>query len=147
MHRKNSLASPTPIVTADRLFVHFGHMGTAALDLAGKVAWSQSKKEDAIQRLSEAVQLEDEMPYMEPPFWYYPVRQSLGAALLQTGKPAAAEQVFREDLKHFPNCGWPLFGLEASLRNQDKTAEAQQVRRQFKRAWRYADTKLDWSWF
>jgi outer membrane protein assembly factor BamB len=42
MHRKNSLASPTPIVTADRLFVHFGHMGTAALDLDGKIVWKQT---------------------------------------------------------------------------------------------------------
>ncbi len=42
MHRKNSLASGTPIVTADRLYVHFGHMGTAALDLAGKVIWRQT---------------------------------------------------------------------------------------------------------
>jgi outer membrane protein assembly factor BamB len=43
MHRKNSLASPTPIVTADRLYVHFGHMGTAALDLTGKVVWKQTE--------------------------------------------------------------------------------------------------------
>ena len=43
MHRKNSLASGTPIVTADRLYVHFGHMGTAALDLAGKVVWQQTE--------------------------------------------------------------------------------------------------------
>jgi outer membrane protein assembly factor BamB len=43
MHKKNSLASPTPIVTGDRLFVHFGHMGTAALDLSGKVIWRQSE--------------------------------------------------------------------------------------------------------
>lgn len=43
MHRKNSLASGTPIVTADRLFVHFGHMGTAALDLSGKVVWKQTE--------------------------------------------------------------------------------------------------------
>jgi outer membrane protein assembly factor BamB len=42
MHRKNSLASPTPIVTADRLYVHFGHMGTAALDLEGKMVWQQT---------------------------------------------------------------------------------------------------------
>src|SRR6185369_2895259 len=42
MHRKNSPASGTPIVTGDRLFVHFGHMGTAALDLTGKVVWRQT---------------------------------------------------------------------------------------------------------
>ncbi len=43
MHRKNSLASPSPIVAADRLYVHFGHMGTAALDLAGKIVWKQTE--------------------------------------------------------------------------------------------------------
>jgi outer membrane protein assembly factor BamB len=42
MHPKNSQASPTPIVTADRLYVHFGHLGTAALDLSGKVLWRQT---------------------------------------------------------------------------------------------------------
>lgn len=42
MHRKNSPASATPIVTGDRLFVHFGHMGTAALDLTGKIVWQQA---------------------------------------------------------------------------------------------------------
>lgn len=42
MHKKNSPASGTPIVTADRLYVHFGHMGTAALDLAGQVLWRQT---------------------------------------------------------------------------------------------------------
>jgi len=42
-HEKNSFASPTPIVTADRLYVHFGHLGTAALDLEGNVVWTQTK--------------------------------------------------------------------------------------------------------
>lgn len=41
MHKKNSPASATPIVTADRLYVHFGPMGTAALDLNGKIVWKQ----------------------------------------------------------------------------------------------------------
>ncbi len=43
MHKKNSPASGSPIVTADRLYVHFGHMGTAALDLDGKVLWRQTE--------------------------------------------------------------------------------------------------------
>jgi outer membrane protein assembly factor BamB len=43
MHKKNSPASGSPIVTADRLYVHFGHMGTAALDLDGKVVWRQTE--------------------------------------------------------------------------------------------------------
>jgi outer membrane protein assembly factor BamB len=43
MHRKNSPASATPIVTEDRLYIHFGHMGTAALDLSGKILWTQNQ--------------------------------------------------------------------------------------------------------
>src|SRR5256886_5682051 len=41
-HEKNSYASPTPIVTNDRIYVHVGHLGTAALDLAGNVLWTQT---------------------------------------------------------------------------------------------------------
>ncbi len=41
IHSKNSHASPTPVVTADRLYVHFGHEGTACLDLSGKKIWEQ----------------------------------------------------------------------------------------------------------
>jgi outer membrane protein assembly factor BamB len=43
MHRKNSPASATPVLTSDRLYVHFGHMGTAALDLDGRVLWRQTE--------------------------------------------------------------------------------------------------------
>jgi len=42
IHQKNSPASPTPIVDRGRLYVHFGHMGTAALDLSGKILWRQT---------------------------------------------------------------------------------------------------------
>ncbi len=42
IHSKNSLASPTPVVRDRRLYVHFGHMGTAALDLSGKILWRQT---------------------------------------------------------------------------------------------------------
>jgi TolA-binding protein len=84
---------------------------------------------------------------MEPPYWYFSTRQALGAALLKTANPAEAEKVFREDLKHFPDNGWPLFGLEQSLRQQDKQDEAKRVRRQLKKAWKHADVQLDLAWF
>lgn len=41
-HGKNSFASPTPVIKDDRIFVHFGHMGTACLDLNGKIIWRQN---------------------------------------------------------------------------------------------------------
>ena len=112
--------------------------------LAGKLA---SNDEARLQALREAVKAEDTIPYMEPPYWYYSAKLSLGAGLLKAGKAAEAEKVFREDLKDFPGNGWPLYGLEKSLRAQSKTAEASDVARQFKKAWRYADTDLNLSWF
>jgi tetratricopeptide (TPR) repeat protein len=115
--------------------------------LAGKAAGARSASDEMLRHLRKAVELQDAMPYMEPPFWYYGVRQSLGAALLKLGKTEEAEQAFREELKHFPECGWPLFGLEQSLRAQGKTSEAKKVQRQFKKAWKHADVSLDLAWF
>jgi outer membrane protein assembly factor BamB len=42
IHRKNSHASPTPLIDGERLYVHFGHQGTACLDLAGQVLWRRT---------------------------------------------------------------------------------------------------------
>jgi Flp pilus assembly protein TadD len=84
---------------------------------------------------------------MEPPFWYYPVRESLGAALLKTDQLAEAERAFREVLEHFPTSGRALFGLEATLRRQGKAAEAKKVQREFKNAWKRSDLVLDLAWF
>jgi tetratricopeptide (TPR) repeat protein len=115
--------------------------------LAGKVAWARGRKEEAIHQLREGVKRENAMPYMEPPFWYYPVRESLGAVLLKVDKPAEAETAFREVLKHFPESGRALHGIELSLRQQGRNAEAKKVQRRFKKAWKHADTALDLSWF
>lgn len=115
--------------------------------LAGKIAAARDAAEDAIKRLKKAVELEDAMPYMEPPYWYYPVRESLGAVLLKDGQPAQAEAVFREDLAKLKGNGWPLFGLEQSLRAQGKIEEAERVHAGFIKAWKHADTKLDLSSF
>ena len=85
--------------------------------------------------------------YFEPPKWYYPVRHSLGAALLKAGKNAEAEAVYREDLKHFPENGWALYGLAAALKAQGKTADAAAVEKRFAAAWRDGDVKLTASRF
>jgi len=115
--------------------------------LAGKIAGAANKPEEMIRHLREAVKAEGALSYMEPPYWYYAARLSLGAGLLKAGQAAEAEQVFRETLKELPANGWPLFGLEQSLRAQGKDAEAKQVAKEFKRAWKHADTKLDLAWF
>ena len=91
--------------------------------------------------------IEDAGLYFEPPKWYYPIRHSLGAALLKAGQNAEAEAVYREDLKRFPENGWSLFGLAAALRAQGKSAEAAAVDQRFSKAWSAADVKLTASRF
>ena len=100
-----------------------------------------------IQHLRAAIQYQDDLPYMEPPYWYYPVRQSLGAALLQTNRPEEAELVYRDDLETAPHNGWSLFGLAQSLRAQGKVEESQVIQTQFEEAWKYADVTLSNSQF
>ncbi len=115
--------------------------------LQGEIAWAEGRSEERIRLLREAVALQDQLPYMEPPYWYYPVRQSLGAALLQASRPAEAEGVYREDLTHNPQNGWSLFGLMQSLRAQGRNEEAQKVEHDFRKAWRSADLDLTASAF
>ena len=86
--------------------------------------------------------IEDAGLYFEPPKWYYPIRHSLGAALLKAGQHAEAEQVYREDLRRFPENGWALFGLAQALRAQGKSKEAAAVDGPFPAGLGGADVKL-----
>jgi tetratricopeptide (TPR) repeat protein len=115
--------------------------------LSGKIAAARGLTNDVVSHMRKAVAAADELAYMEPPYWYYSAKLSLGAALLKAGHAAEAEKTFREDLKEFPHCGWPLFGLWQSLRAQGKAQEAQDVSRQFKKAWSRADVDLNLDWF
>ena len=114
--------------------------------LAGRVAEANNNKTLALEELRKGVAAEDALPYMEPAFWPVPMRPALGAALLRAGKPAQAEEAFREDLKLWPRNGWGLFGLEQSLRAQSKSNAADLVLREFAKAWRRSEVKLDLSW-
>jgi len=87
------------------------------------------------------------LAYNEPRDLFFPVDHLLGAELIADGKPADAERVYREALKHFPNDGWALFGLAKALELQGKTAEAATARRDFEQAWKRADVALTASAF
>jgi tetratricopeptide (TPR) repeat protein len=115
--------------------------------LAGELAAKQGDYERAIVHLETAVDMEDRLIYIEPPNWHYPVQHSLGAVLLEAGRPAAAEKVYREDLRKNPENGWSLFGLAQSLRSRGQTDEAVQVEQRFEKAWAWADVKLKSSRF
>ncbi len=115
--------------------------------LMGEIATRRGDAAAGIAHFRAALAIEDAGLYFEPPKWYYPVRQSLGAALVKAGQNAEAEQVYREDLRRFPENGWSLFGLAQSLRAQGKTAEAAAVEQRFQRAWAGADVTLTASRF
>ncbi len=75
-----------------------------------------------VAALERAVKTQDALQYTEPPYWFYPVRQSLGAAYLRAKRPADAERVFNEDLAYFKNNGWSLWGLGEAIAAQGKDA-------------------------
>ncbi len=114
----------------------------AALVLRAEILAAEGRQEQAIPLLAEAVRIEDQLNYTEPPDWFFSVRHSLGALLLQTGDAPQAEKVYREDLARWPRNGFALNGLSESLTAQGKGAEAEDVRAQFAEAWKYADTDL-----
>jgi hypothetical protein len=111
----------------------------AVHDLAGQIALKKGEKAQAVDELEQAVEMEDDLPYMEPPFSYLPMRHGLGAALLKAGDSAGAEKVYREDLKRHPNNGWSLLGLAQSLKAQGQNDRADEVMEWFKIAWLRAD--------
>jgi len=110
--------------------------------LEGRIAAAGGDKAGAIQHYRMAVAAEDLLAYDEPPTWYYPVRETLGAALLASGDAPGAEQVFREDLKYNPRNGRSLFGLWQALEAQGRKADAARAGVEFRRVWSVADVAL-----
>jgi len=98
--------------------------------------------ENPIPHWRKAVELQDALGYDEPADWYYPIRESLGAALLRAGNAAEAESVFRACLDRQPRDGRALFGLLEALKAQNKTTDLDSVRREFDAAWKGATVPL-----
>lgn len=131
----------------------FGNnMANDLLDVAdhlveGEILYREDAKDAGIDALYEAAALEDALNYDEPPDWIQPIRHALGATLMQEGRSADAEVVYREDLARLPENGWSLFGLARALRMQGKNEEAAAVEARFDTVWEGADTALRSSCF
>ena len=100
-----------------------------------RLAYARGRYKDAIALYRQAAVIEDGVRYMEPPFWYYPVRQSLGAALYKTRDYVGARQVFMEALAQAPNNGWALYGLARTQRALGDGNGATATDAAFQRAW------------
>ena len=108
---------------------------TARAVATGRLADAQGDLPAAILAYQEAVAVQDGLPYTEPPHWYYPVRQSLGVALLRTGQLDAAEQVFRASLTRTPSNGWALRGLIEVYRQRGDAAALAAAQKRFDTTW------------
>ncbi|HWM24788.1 MAG TPA: hypothetical protein VNP98_08185 [Chthoniobacterales bacterium] len=111
--------------------------------LEGEILVAERQVDAGVAELQAAVKEEDGLKYDEPPAWMIPVRHSLGAVLMNAGRFAEAEQVYRDDLARLPDNGWSLFGLAESLRKQKKNeAEAAALQGKFQEVWAKADVKI-----
>ena len=101
----------------------------------GKQASFRGRHIQAAGHYRAALAIDNRIPYMEPPWWYYPVSQSLGAALYRAGKYDEARQAFTAALAKYPNNGWALYGLAMAERAQGRPAQAAAARAALGRAW------------
>jgi tetratricopeptide (TPR) repeat protein len=143
---RTSLDTARKQTPADLEFSFFFNKAQSFLDLAesvldARVSAAKDDHERAIKYWVRAVEIEDRLNYGEPPEWFYPVRESLGAALLLNGQAERAEAVFRADLEQYPRNPRSLFGLLKALEAQ-KSANVEEVRREFEAAWKNADVPL-----
>jgi tetratricopeptide (TPR) repeat protein len=122
-------------------------MAVAEQLLNGEILYRAGEIEAGLAALREAVRREDQLRYDEPPDWIHPVRHALGASLLNAGRAAEAEQVYREDLARLPNNGSSLFGLARSLKMQGKDDAARAYEARFQQACSDADVTITSSCF
>jgi tetratricopeptide (TPR) repeat protein len=139
LDRIDSAATASPASTTFR-----GHPANALLGITGGILRAELLRDEqhydeAITALEQAVALEDGLRYDEPEPLNFSARHWLGAVLLDAGLAADAERIYREDLAKHPRNGWSLFGLEQSIRAQNRRAEADDVQRQFRDAWSRSD--------
>lgn len=108
---------------------------TARLVAGGKLAEAKGDLPAAISAFTAAVAVQDTLPYTEPPYWYYPVRQSLGAVLLKAGRLDEAEAAFRASFAKTPSNGWALRGLVEVYEKRGDKAAAAATRKRFAATW------------
>jgi tetratricopeptide (TPR) repeat protein len=110
--------------------------------LGAKIALAKKDKAGTIALLRSAVAAQDTLKYAEPEDWFFPVRESLGAALVMNGDHGGAEKVFREDLERHPRNPRSLFGLQQALKAQGKEYDAGFVQKQLQSSWKGGSTQL-----
>ncbi|MGB3075206.1 MAG: tetratricopeptide repeat protein, partial [Chitinophagales bacterium] len=118
-------------------------MQIAVKVLSAEIYQQQKNYTKSIQLLNEAVALEDQLNYNEPPDWFFSIRHHLGAVLLKAGKFPEAEKIYLEDLSTWRENGWALIGLYNSFEMQNKNSDAAEIKIRFDKAWKFADKQIN----
>jgi tetratricopeptide (TPR) repeat protein len=113
--------------------------------IEARMAQRQGDKAAAIERFERAAALQDGLPYMEPPYWYYPVRQSLAVALMQAGRLDDAETQFKHALNRAPANGWSWYGLAELYKARGKADQASKLEADLAKMWIGDRQQLDLS--
>ena len=127
--------------------VKAGHPTKQLIEIAnnlamGSISMYQKDYLSAINNFEKAVLLQDNLPYTEPPFWYYPTRQTLGHVLLQSEKPYKAIKTFKEDLEDYPKNGWSYYGLHKAYEEIGDSLNSKKSFNMFENLWKESDIKV-----
>jgi tetratricopeptide (TPR) repeat protein len=114
----------------------------ASQSLEGEMLAKSGQYPDAIRLLKNAMAVEDNLKYQEPPDWFFSVRHSLGAVLIASGDYLEAIAVFKEDLKNYPENGWALAGLMTASEKLGDQADYREYKNRFEQAWKHADMQI-----
>lgn len=108
----------------DNLIPVQGILKIQQLTVAARAAAAEGDLSTAIRAMEDAVAEQKALNYTEPPYWYYPAKQTLAAMVLKAGDGERAEQLFVESLSEIPNNGWAFYGLSEAYKAQgDKSAK------------------------
>ena len=121
---------------SDKLLEIANHLAMGQIELAS------NNLDSAIMHFEMAVEIQDELPYREPEFWYYPTRQSLGHALLLNKNFDEAVSVFNKDLEDYPRNGWSYFGLYKAHQSLGNNELSKNALTKHEEIWQMSDVEL-----
>ena len=127
--------------------VKAGHPTKQLIEIAnelalGSISMYQEDYSSAINHLENAVIIQDKLPYTEPPFWYYPTRQTLGHVLIKSGKFDEAIKTFKKDLDDYPNNGWSYYGLYKAYEEIGDGSNSKRSLEMFENLWQESDINV-----